>query len=100
MIPAYKRKARIAGLVSVVTLPAFLWWSGQHPGPSTWEDNPVSGVLGFLAVATSSYACYAYVKAKGRSVVWLYLGPLVLLLLKDHAKDGQPPKHVSEVDWA
>ncbi len=45
------------------------------------------------------YGMWAYLKAKGRSSAWMILalvpapviGMIVILLLKDHAKDGQPP---------
>jgi hypothetical protein len=42
------------------------------------------------------YGTWAYLKAKGRSGAWVLLagtliGMIVILLLKDHAKNGQPP---------
>ena len=45
------------------------------------------------------YGMWAYLKAKGRSSAWMILalvpapviGLIVILFLKDRAKDGQPP---------
>lgn len=94
MIAAYKRKANIAALVFVAAIAASLWWSS---GANIWESGPLGVALGVTWLCAFFYAFYAYIMAKGRNPAWVLMlflnviGLIVILLLKDHAKDGQPP---------
>ena len=100
MIASYKRKANIAGAIFMATiiglfvLGRVLAWAGHSP---TGEDIDALAVATGIALAVAYfYGTWAYLKAKGRSGAWVLLagsliGMIVVLLLKDHAKDGQPP---------
>jgi fructose-specific phosphotransferase system IIC component len=98
MIASYKRKANIAGAIFLAAIVvAFvgglvLAWTGHN---SKENIDVVSSALTIPLGASLFYGMWAYLKAKGRSWAWLLLGGpvglIVILLLKDHAKDGQPP---------
>jgi fructose-specific phosphotransferase system IIC component len=93
MIASYKRKANIAGAIFLAAIVvAFvgglvLAWTGHN---SKENMDVVSSALTIPSMIALVYGMWAYLKAKGRSSAWLLLG-IVILFLKDHAKDGQPP---------
>lgn len=100
MIASYKRKANIAGaiflaaIIGIFVLGRVLVWAGHKV--SMEEVNVISGAMIALIVPSYLYGMWAYLKAKGRSSAWVLwagtlIGMIVILLLKDHAKDGQPP---------
>jgi hypothetical protein len=100
MIASYKRKANIAGaiflaaIIGPVVLARVLAWTGHKMDMS---DVDVLAKAMIIALAVPYfYGTWALLKAKGRSGAWVLLagtliGMIVILLLKDHAKDGQPP---------
>src|SRR5450631_2892040 len=100
MIASYKRKANIAGAICMATLLGLfvlgrvLAWTGHNV---TGEDINALSVAFMIPFGVSYlYGMWAYLKAKGRSGAWVLLaasliGMIVIPLLKDHAKDGQPP---------
>jgi mannose/fructose/N-acetylgalactosamine-specific phosphotransferase system component IID len=98
MIDSYKRKANIAGaicmaaLIGPVVAVNVLAWTGHKV--VTGDDAIVLAEVIMIALALPYfYGTWAYLKAKGRSGAWVLLagtliGMIVILLLKDHAKDG------------
>jgi hypothetical protein len=101
MIASFKRKANIAGaicmvaLIGPIVLVNVLAWTGHKV---VTGDNAIvlAEVIMIALVVPYFYGTWAYLKAKGRSGAWVLLagtliGMIVILLLKDHAKDGQPP---------
>jgi len=101
MIASYKRKSNIAALVSLAAVVVATWWSGDYPGSNVDRGGGLLALgLAFalygIAAGAFGYALLALMRAKGREPKWmtsLLLGPMVaIFLLKDHAKDGQPPK--------
>ena len=93
MIASYKRKSNIAAVIFVVslaiTVPLVL---NSHQ--NLWDMGVLGPALGITMLASYIYALWAYVKAKGRSDAWVLMaflnvfGLIVLLLLKDHHKEG------------
>jgi drug/metabolite transporter (DMT)-like permease len=103
MIASYKRKANIAGAICLAAIVGtfvggrVLAWTGHEMDMSDVDVLAVAFAIPFIIAL--AYGMWAYLKAKGRSSAWLLLvgapvpvlGIIVILLLKDHAKDGQPP---------
>jgi 4-amino-4-deoxy-L-arabinose transferase-like glycosyltransferase len=101
MIASYKQKANIAGsifmvaLVGLFVLGCVLAWIGHTP--SKGAIDAFGTPFGIAMAVVFFYGLWAYLKAKGRSGWWLLMlsfqviGVIVILLLKDHAKDGRPP---------
>jgi hypothetical protein len=95
MIASYKRKSNIAGAVFLAAIVAdvALIWTGHK---DLWANGAFAAVFGITWAASYFYALWCYIKAKGRSDAWILmtflsvLGLIVLLLLKDHCKDGAP----------
>ena len=108
MITSYKKKANIAGgicvgsLVGLVILGRVLAATGLLSDTGTFDEGNTTALLldSTLSIAFTVslfYGVWAYLAAKGRSAWWMLLlcsglGLIVILLLKDHAKDGQPPE--------
>jgi hypothetical protein len=96
MIASYKRKANIAGAIFMAAIIGLfvLGWTGHK---MDMGDDSVAIPFAIAFIAPYFYGMWAYLKAKGRSSAWMLLagstviGMIVILLLKDHAKDGQPP---------
>ena len=104
MIASYKRNSNIAAVVCIaaevgLTVPT-LHNIGKDP-----LDSPLGPVLLAVGAGAVMFSLWCYLKAKGRSGAWLYtcaflpVGLLVILLLKDHAKDGQPPAPPAPHEW-
>ena len=96
MIASYKRKANIATVVwiaGLIGLTALSLIRGKDP----MDDAPLGPMIVGIYVVAFFLSFWWYIKAKGRSGGWIFMfafnviGMLVILLLKDHAKDGQPP---------
>jgi 1,4-dihydroxy-2-naphthoate octaprenyltransferase len=96
MIASYKRKANIAAVVWIATLVGLTVLSLHNIGKDPL-DSPLGPVLLVVCMGALIISLWCYLKAKGRSGAWLFMltfqvvGLLVILLLKDRAKDGQPP---------
>ena len=102
MITSYKQKANIAGaifmvaLVGPIVLVNVLAWTGHKVLRDMGDASVLANAIMIALVVPYFYGTWAYLKAKGRSGAWVLLagtliGMIVILLLKDHAKDGQPP---------
>jgi len=107
VIASYKQKAKIAGgicagsLVGLVILGRVLAATGLLSDTGTFDEGNTTALLvdSTLSIAFTVslfYGVGAYLAAKGRSAWWMLLlcsglGWIVILLLKDHAKDGQEP---------
>jgi hypothetical protein len=107
MIASYKQKAKIAGgicagsLVGLVILGRVLAATGHLSDTGTFDEGNTAALLvdSTLSIAFAVslfYGVWMYLAAKGRSASWLLLlctglGWIVILLLKDHAKDGKEP---------
>ena len=94
MIASYKRNANIAA-VDCRTGWTDRAYSAQHrQGPL---DSPLGPILFGIYMVALLLSFWWYIKAKGRSGGWIFMvafhviGLLVILLLKDRAKDGQLP---------
>ncbi len=103
MIASYKRKSNIAARVIVFGILAdiALVAMTQSKGP-TWDV--VAPAIGITCVGAYFVALWWYMKAKARSPAWVLLGGtligmVVVLCLKDRAKDGQPPKPPAPHEW-
>jgi hypothetical protein len=95
MIALYKRKSNIAALVFIVSIGATIaLTSNSHQ--NLWDMGVLGPALGITMLASYFYALWCYIRAKGRNEAWILmaflnvLGLIVLLLLKDHCKDGTP----------
>lgn len=104
MIASYKRKANIAAVVwlaGIIGLTVLIRNSGKDP----WDDAPLGPLLFGICMVAFLLSFWWYIKAKGRSGGWIFMltfqviGPLVILLLKDRAKDGQPPAPPPPHEW-
>ena len=102
MIVSYKRKANIAGAIFMAAIiGAFiggrvLAWTGHKVLRDMGDTSVLANAIMIALVVPYFYGTWAYLKAKGRSGAWVLLagtliGMIVILLLKDRAKDGQPP---------
>jgi hypothetical protein len=114
MIASYKRKANIAGatflvaLIGPVVLVNVLAWTGHKVLRDMGDTSVLANAIMIALVVPYFYGTWAYLKAKGRSGGWMLLagtliGMIVILLLKDHAKDGTlrpPPEANRAVDSA
>ena len=115
MIASYKRKANIAGavcmvaLVGPIVLVRVLAWTGHNVLRDVGDTSVLATAIMLALVVPYFYGTWAYLKAKGRSGTWVLLagtliGMIVILLLKDRAKDGQPnspaPEQKSRSAWA
>jgi peptidoglycan/LPS O-acetylase OafA/YrhL len=93
MIATYKRKSAIAAIVCTLSLAGAAAIAAGDPD----HTNPFGTVLVLSYVVSFLLALWLLVKAKGRSggnLCWLFLsviGFIVILMLEDHCKDGQPP---------
>jgi hypothetical protein len=101
MITSYKRKSNIAiaicmiALIGPIVLVNVLAWTGHKV---VTGDNAIvlAEVIMIALVVPYFYGTWAYLKAKGRSGAWVLLagrliGMIAIPLLRDHAKDEQPP---------
>jgi hypothetical protein len=94
MIASYTRKANIAAAIFLAALVGDIVLLST--GHRDLRDNDVFALAFGLWAASYLYAMWAYVKAKGRSgawalmACWMLIGPIVILLLKDHSKEGAP----------
>jgi hypothetical protein len=100
MIASYKRKANIAGAICMAAIIGaivggrVLAWTGHKMDMG--DVDAFATALAISLMIAWFYGMWAYLKAKGRSGAWVLLagtliGMIVILLLKDRAKDGQPP---------
>jgi 1,4-dihydroxy-2-naphthoate octaprenyltransferase len=96
MIASYKRNANISAVVWIAALVGLTALSLHNIGKDPL-DSPLGPVLLVVCMGALIVSLWCYLKAKGRSSAWLFMltfqvvGLLVILLLKDRAKDGQPP---------
>jgi hypothetical protein len=107
MIASYKRKSNIGALVFAASMAGSLAVISTS-GKNLWDAVPFGPVLGIVSVASYFYALMCLIIGKGRSGAWILmvflnvLGLIVILLLKDHAKDGtlRPPPQKLRRGWA
>jgi len=95
MIASYKRNSNIAAALFLVGIVGYGMVNATMIFNNQMDDQPlVELAMDLWATATYLVAILFYLKAKGRSPAWIFLPPLlglvVVLLLKDHCKDGQP----------
>jgi len=96
MIASYKRNANIAAVVWIAALVGLTVPTLHNIGKDPL-DSPLGPILFGIYMVALLLSFWWYIKAKGRSGGWIFMvafhviGLLVILLLKDRAKDGQPP---------
>ncbi len=94
MIASYKRKSNIAALVFLVSIVATVLVTSSTQ-KNLWDVGVIGPALGITLFASYIYAVWCLIRAKGRREEWILmaiffsvLGLIVILLLKDHRKDG------------
>jgi len=104
VIASYKRNASIAAVVwlaAIICETVLIWNRGKDP----WDETPLGFLLFGIYIVAVLLTFWWYIKAKGRSGNWILMlafhviGLIVILLLKDRAKDGQPPAPPAPHEW-
>ncbi len=90
MIPEYKKKMSVAGVVCISAVVGVLVLAELADPKQAGQGNIVGPLMSIIAGVAFIYAAWCNIKAKGRSGWWILvlvfnlIGILMIALLKDH----------------